>query len=97
MVLLLQPIREQSVCCSKGCFSWKELISKKNSGSKVHLEEVQESQIPVGDIVEMKTDSQEVVEPEPIAQEPRRSGSSRHEPETYEFLITDDQSIVLVD
>ena len=42
-------------------------------------------------------DSQEVVELEPIAQEPRRSGRICHEPERYEFLITHDQSIVLVD
>ena len=46
--------------------------------------------------MEMETDSQEVVEPEPIAQEPRKSGRIRHEPERYGFLITDDQSIVLV-
>ena len=45
----------------------------------------------------METDSQEVVEPVPIAQVPRRSGRIRHEPERYGFLITDDQSIVLVD
>ena len=46
--------------------------------------------------MEMDKDSQEVVEPEPITQEPRRSGRICHEPERYEFLITDDQSIVLV-
>ena len=67
MILLLQPNREQSVCCSKNYFSWKEFISKKNSGSKVHLEEIQEPQIPAKDSMEMETDSQEVVEPEPIA------------------------------
>ena len=37
------------------------------------------------------------MELEPIAQEPRRSGRICHEPERYGFLITDDQSIVLVD
>ena len=37
------------------------------------------------------------MEPEPIAQEPRRSGRIHHELERYGFLITDDQSIVLVD
>ena len=47
--------------------------------------------------MEMDKDSQEVVESEPIAQEPRRSGRIRHEPERYGFLITDDESIVLVD
>ena len=37
------------------------------------------------------------MESEPIAQEPRRSGRIRHEPERYGFLITNDESIVLVD
>ena len=45
----------------------------------------------------MDKDSQEVVESEPIVQEPRRSGRIHHEPERYEFLITNDESIVLVD
>ena len=45
----------------------------------------------------MDKDSQEVVESEPIAQEPKRSGRIRHEPERYGFLIIDDQSIVLMD
>ena len=45
----------------------------------------------------METDSQEVVEPESIAQGLRRSGRIRHEPERYRFLITDDQRIELVD
>ena len=45
----------------------------------------------------MDKDTQEVVEPEPITQEPRRFGRIRHELERYKFLITDNQSIVLVD
>ena len=81
----------------KTVFLEKEFISKKNSGRKVHLEEIQELQIPAKNNMEMETDSQEVVEPEPIAQEPRRSGRIRHEPERYGLLITDDQSIVIVD
>ena len=36
------------------------------------------------------------MEPEPIAQEPRRSGRIHHEPERYGFLITHDESIVLM-
>ena len=47
--------------------------------------------------MEMDKNSQEVVEPEPISQEPRRSGRIHHEPERYGFLITDDESIVIVD
>ena len=45
----------------------------------------------------MDKDLQEVVKPEPIAQEPRRSGRILHESERYGFLVTDDESIVLVD
>ena len=37
------------------------------------------------------------VETEPITQVPRRSGRIRHEPERYEFFVTDDPNIVLVD
>ena len=47
--------------------------------------------------MEMDKDSQKAVEFEPIAQEPRRSRRIRHEPERYGFLITNDESIVLVD
>ena len=43
--------------------------------------------------MEMEEDSQEVVESEPIAQKPRRSGRIHHEPERYGFLITDDESV----
>ena len=45
----------------------------------------------------METDSQEVVKPEPIAQELRRSGRIHYKPKRYRFLITDNQNIVLVD
>ena len=37
------------------------------------------------------------MEPEPVAQESKRFGRIRYEHERYGFLITDDQSIVLVD
>ena len=67
----------------KVVFLEKEFIFKKTSRSKVQLEEVQEPQTPRQDSVEMKTNSQEVVEPKPIAQKSRRSGKIRHEPERY--------------
>ena len=37
------------------------------------------------------------MESESVTQSPRRSGRSRHKPERYGFLITDDKRIVLVD
>ena len=81
----------------KAFFLEKEFIFKKNSRSKVQLEEIQEPQTPIQDNMEMEMDSQEVTESEPITQDLRRSGRILHEPERYEFLIIDDQSIVLVD
>ena len=51
----------------KAVFLEKDFILKKNSGSKVELQEVQEPQTPVQDSMEMDKDSQEVVKPEPIA------------------------------
>ena len=53
----------------KAVFLEKEFIFKKNSGSKVELQEVQEPQTPIQDSMEMDKDSQKVVESEPIAQE----------------------------
>ena len=42
----------------KAIFLEKEFIFKKNTGSKIHLEKVQDSQIPIKDSVEIETDSQ---------------------------------------
>ena len=69
----------------------KQFISKGNSGSKVLLEEAKELQITAEDRNEIQNDSQDVVESESVTQGPRRSGRSRHEPERYGFLITDDK------
>ena len=94
---LYNPIENIVFVAQKVVFLEKKFIFKKNNGSKVELEEVQEPQAPIQDSVEMDTDSQEVVEPEPIAQKPRSFCRIRHELERYGFLINDDQSIVLVD
>ena len=79
------PSENKVFVSRKAVFLEKEFIFKKNRGSKVELQEVEEPQIP------------EVVEPECIAQGLRRSGRIRHEPERYGFLITDNQRIELVD
>ena len=78
-------------------FLEKQFISKGNSESKVLLEEVKEPQITAEDRNEIQDDSQDVVESESVTQGQRRFGRSRHEPERYRFLITDDKGIVLVD
>ena len=52
----------------KAVFLEKEFVSKKNSGSKIQLEEVQDPQIPEEDSMEIETESQGVVESGPITQ-----------------------------
>ena len=78
-------------------FLEREFISKRVSGSKICLEEVQEPQVATEPPVEIQQDSQPIVESEPPTQGPRRSGRIRHEPERYGFLITDDGSMMIVD
>ena len=66
------PSENKVFVARKVVFLEKEFISKKNSGSKIQLEEVQDPQIPKEDSMEIESESQGVVETEPIAQEPRR-------------------------
>ena len=75
------PSENKVFVSRKAVFLEKEFISKKNSGSRIQLEEVQNPQIPEEDSMEIGLESQGVVETEPITQEPRRSGRIRHEPE----------------
>ena len=90
------PSENKMFVARKAVFLEKKFIFKKKSGSKVEIE-VQEPQTPIQDSMKMDIDSKEVVELEPIAQDVRRFGRIRHEPKRYGFLITNDQSIVLVD
>ena len=78
-------------------FLEKHFISKGISGSKILLEEIKEPQIAAEDRTEIQDDSQDVVEIEYITQGPRMCGRICHEIERYEFLITNDKEIVLVD
>ena len=55
-----------------GIFWEKELISKRISGSKVNLKEVQESQDNVEPQMETGEDSQQVVEPTQVTQRPTK-------------------------
>ena len=67
------------------------MIKRTRNSYKVPLEDVKELQIIAEDRNEIQDDSQDVVESESVTQGPRRSGRIRHEPERYEFLITDDK------
>ena len=78
-------------------FLEREFISKRVSGSKTSLEEVQEPQVATEPSMEIAQDSQPIFELTSSAQGPRRSGRIHHEPKRYGFLITDDKTIELVD
>ena len=84
------------VACN-GVFLEREFISKRVSGSKTSLEEVQEPQVSTEPSMEILQDSQPVVESTSFAQCLRRSSRIHHEPKRYGFLVTDDKTIELVD
>ena len=75
----------------------REFISKRVTGSKTSLEEVQEPQVATEPSMEILQDSQPVVESTSYAQGPRRSIRIHHEPMRYGFLVTDNKTIELVD
>ena len=66
-ITFTNPNENKVFVARKAVFLEKEFIFKKNSGSNVEL---QEPQTPIQVSMEMDKDSQEVVESEPIAQEP---------------------------
>ena len=80
-----------------GVFLEREFISKRDSGSKTSLKEVQEPQVSTKPSMEILQDSQPVVESTSSAQGPRRFSRIHHEPKRYGFLVTDDKTIEFVD
>ena len=91
------PFEKKVFVARNGVFLEREFISKRVSGSKTSLEEVQEPQVATEPSLEIIQDSQPVVESTYSAQGPRRSSRIHHEPKRYGFLITDDKTIELVD
>ena len=90
-----------------GVFLEKEFVSKRNSGSAVHLEEIwkgtklpEEIQEPHNDDVEV-LEAEQVVETEPIPEiipeGPRRFERSRQVPVRYGFLATEGNDLIVVD
>ena len=78
-------------------FLEKEFISKRVSGNKTSLEEVQEPQVSTEPTMEILQNSQPVVESTSSAQGPQMSSRIHHEPKRYGFLITNDKTIELGD
>ena len=91
------PYEKKVFVARNGVFLEREFISKRVSGSKTSLEEVQEPQVSIEPSMKILHDSQPVVESKSSAQGPRRSSRIHHEPKRYGFLITDDKTIELVD
>ena len=91
------PSENKVFVARNGIFLEREFISKRNSGSRIQLEEVEEPQITDEPSMEIQSDSQQVVESEPVTQAPRRSDRIRQEPERYGFLITDNHDVMLMD
>ena len=80
-----------------GVFLEREYISKGTSGSKVQLEEIQEPQNSIIPYMQPQLDQQENIKSTQVPQGPKRSGRTHHNPERYEFLITDNNDIMIVD
>ena len=91
------PFENKVFVARNRVFLERELISKRVSGSKTSLEEVQEPQVAIEPSMEILQDSQPVVESTSYEQGPRRSSRILHEPKRYGFLVTDDKTIELVD
>ncbi|WZZ65001.1 hypothetical protein YC2023_076371 [Brassica napus] len=81
-----------------GVFLEREFLSKKNSGSKVQLEEVRETQENVSSSQENdQLDLRRVVESTPVEPEVRRSERTRHEPVRYGVWVTDHHDLLIVE
>ena len=91
------PSENKVFVARNGVFLEREFISKRVSGSKTSLEEVQEQQVATEPSMEILQDSQTVVESTSSAQGPRRSSRIYHEPKRYGFVVTNDKTIELVD
>ena len=79
-----------------GVFLEREFLSKRTSGSKISLEEIQDPQNDIQPPMDTQI-QQAVVDTTLPAQVLRRSDRIRHEPERYGFLVTDDHDVLLVD
>ena len=78
-------------------FLEREYISKETSGSIIQLEEIQEPQNNIMPHMESQLDQQVNVESTKVPQGPIRSSRTRHNPERYGFLITDNNDMMIVD
>ena len=79
-----------------GVFLEREHISKGTSGSRVQLEEIQEPQNSIIPHMEPQLDQQVNVKSTEVVQGLRRSSRTRHNPERYGFLITNNNDVMIL-
>jgi hypothetical protein len=80
-----------------GVFMEKEFLSKEVSGSKVQLEEIQETLKNVSTPTDPIQEVQDVVPPDVEAPAPRRSIRAHRETEKFTLLTTKQSDILLLD
>jgi hypothetical protein len=80
-----------------GVFMEKEFLSKGVSGSKVQLDEIQETLKNVSTPTDLIQEVQDVVPPDVEALAPRRSIRARCAPEKFTLLTTKQRDILLLD
>lgn len=94
-----KPSEGTIVVARTGVFLEKDFVSRRISGSKVDLEEIQDPQSTEIPVEEQGQDTQTVMteNPIPVTQEPRRSSRIRQEPERYGYLISQEGDVLLMD
>ena len=88
------PSENKVIIARKAIFLEKEFVLKKDSWSKVELEETPVPQTPLEEeSLEVDEAPQETVGVSTTTQEPRRSGRVHRQPIRYGFLICDEQTV----
>ena len=96
-ILCLLPIWQQSVCSQKSIFLEKDLVSKRNIGSKVDLEGVQDPQGTIEAQTETREEPQGVVEAPLITQGQRSSDRTRFQSQRCGSLVTENRDVLLME
>ena len=89
----LLPIWQQRVCSQKWILE-KDLVSKRNSGSKVDLEGVQDSQSTLEAQTETREEPQGVVEAPLMTQGPQSIDRTRSQRQRYGSLIIENKDVL---
>jgi hypothetical protein len=91
------PSENKVFVARNGVFLEREFISKEDSGSKIHLEEIQDPQTTSEPTLEVQAISRADTELQSLTQGPRRSSRVHQQLERYGFLVIDDHHVELID